>query len=190
MKKFIAKTIIKGKECKRAIFANDREEARRKLFKMGLEMFSLEETPYKANASYNNTRSLFIKRGFIEAVIVIFIIFTLAVLFFNKENGGGSLTASGSIYLNAQVKLRDRNFYITNKNNFNWENVKFIVNAGSSHGNYEFDIKIIDSRKTYILKTTQFARKDEMHLNTSLVLAEDFTIMCDTPKGKGYWHGR
>ena len=114
----------------------------------------------------------------ISIILVAVIIIALATL---------CRAPSRYVPLNATVTFDNTQFVITNKDNFDWTNVKMEVNGGLATLGFSYHTPGITAGKTYAVSGKQFFRPDGTQLNMALTIIQRFYITCDTPKGAGSW---
>lgn len=123
-------------------------------------------------------------------VVLGLIIFFIAII---SIGGGGenqkAETTPSTIDLNASVNFTGEQFVIANEDNFDWTDVKLEVNSGLLKGGYVLRTKKMIAGETYTVGALQFAKGDGTKLNPFAVKPLNFSIWCDTPKGKGFWYG-
>jgi hypothetical protein len=92
--------------------------------------------------------------------------------------------------LNASVHFDGAQYIISNNDDFDWTNVKLEVNAGLLKGGYVYNVAILKKQQTYTIGSMQFAKGDGTRFNPYTMKAINIDIWCDTPKGKGAYHGK
>lgn len=91
--------------------------------------------------------------------------------------------------LNASVRFTGTQFVITNNDNFNWENVQLEINPGLLKSGYKLNAGLMSAGYAYTVGALQFTKSNGTRFNSILIKAQSISIYCDTPKGKGYYHG-
>ena len=124
-------------------------------------------------------------------IVVIFIIALVGGLFKSgdKTEKPSTSTSAATIDLNATVRFTGTQFVIVNKDNFDWANVKLEVNSGLLKGGFVLKTQRMSAGETYTVGAMQFAKRDGTILNPFTIKPQNFSIWCDTPRGKGFWYG-
>lgn len=97
-------------------------------------------------------------------------------------------SSSQTIDLNASVTLQGTQFLITNKNNFDWTNIKMEVNRGLTTPGFAYNANKIPAGKTFTVTCSKFLKLDGTPFNPSTIQLLKFSIACDTPEGDGSWN--
>ena len=114
----------------------------------------------------------------ITAIIAVFVIIIAVAI-------GTCDTETTTIDILANVSYKDGQFTITNKNSFDWHDVKLYVNT-----DYTLRHPMIEANTTYTVGSMQFAKDDGTMFNPFTMKPVKFTIRADTPDGKrGWWSG-
>ena len=96
----------------------------------------------------------------------------------------GSMDSSSPyVALNASVRFTGAQFVIQNKDSFDWTNVKLEVNSA-----YLLETIRIAAGETYTVGAMQFAKSDGEKFNPFTHKPLNFSIWCDTPKGKAFYY--
>lgn len=96
---------------------------------------------------------------------------------------------SSEIILKASTEFNGTQFIITNKDNFDWTDVKLKVNSGLFSDGYTFKAYRIRAGETYTVEVMQFAKGDGTRLNPFQTKVLNIFIWCNTPKGNASWFG-
>lgn len=112
----------------------------------------------------------------------------------SSDNGGGgssssSSSSSSTVDLSASVRFTDTQFVIQNKDSFDWANVKLEVNSKTFSSGYVLKSGRMAAGETYTVGAMQFAKSDGLKFNPFTHKPLNFSIRCDTPKGKGFYYG-
>lgn len=91
--------------------------------------------------------------------------------------------------LKTTVDFNERQFIVTNNDDFDWTDVKLEVNAGLIRSGYIFKMRRMNAGATYTIGARRFVKGDGTRFNPLATKPQKFLIMCDTPKGKGFWSG-
>jgi hypothetical protein len=94
---------------------------------------------------------------------------------------------SQNVGLNAEVTFDGTQFVISNKNNFDWTNVKVEVNGGVVFPGFSYSIPQIAAEQTYTVSGVRFFKPDGSQFDPGTTKIQRFTISCDTPNGPGSW---
>jgi hypothetical protein len=94
---------------------------------------------------------------------------------------------SRNVGLNAAVTFDDTQFVISNKDDFDWTNVKMEVNGGVVFPGFSYSIPSIAAEKTYTVFGNRFFKPDGLQFDPATTIIQRFTIACDTPKGRASW---
>jgi len=107
-------------------------------------------------------------------ILIIFgIIWIIAVFSPSKKSESPSPPPPREeVDLNAQVLFTGTQFKITNKNNFNWTDVKLEVN-----GKYFYNVSIIKPNIEYTVGAMQFAKRDGTRFNPFTMKPRDFFLL-------------
>jgi len=128
------------------------------------------------------------KACLIVAGIFIFFIITILALS-NGESGTVSDATSSTIDLNASVSFTGEQFVITNANDFDWTNVELEINSVGLKSGYIYKPRMtMVAAGVYTVGVLQFAKKDGTKFNPFTTKPLNFSIWCDTPKGKGFYY--
>ena len=122
--------------------------------------------------------------GCLGLIVVIFIIALVSGLF----DSGDNTDKSSTIDLTASVSFTGTQFIIINIDTFDWTNVKLEVNSGLLKGGYVLKTQRMSSEETYTVGAMQFAKGDGTRLNPFTTKPQNFSIWCDTPRGRGFWY--
>ncbi|MBA7493693.1 hypothetical protein ES702_04255 [subsurface metagenome] len=82
-------------------------------------------------------------------------------------------------------------FIITNSDNFDWANVKLVINPSGFfvEGGYIFRMKRMRAGETYTIGGMRFAKRDGTRFNPLTTKPQSVYIVADTPKGTCSWKG-
>jgi len=120
-------------------------------------------------------------------ILVFFIIIGLSCT--NGESNTVSDTTSSTIDLNASVSFTGEQFIITNADDFDWTNVKLEINSVGLKSGYIYEPQItMVAAEVYTVGALQFAKKDGTKFNPFTIKPLNFSIWCDTLKGKGFYY--
>jgi len=132
-------------------------------------------------------------------VVVILSVIVLIVVSLSNDSGsssssgsGGSRSSSSSSYtvdLNAKVTYPGSQFVIQNNDSFDWTNVELGVNSKTFSSGYTLKIRRMSAGETYTVGAMQFAKSGGERFNPLTHKPRKFSIWCDTPRGKGSYHG-
>ena len=88
---------------------------------------------------------------------------------------------SSTVRLNANVTFTGTRFVISNKDSFDWKNVKLEI-LSETIGNY-FSLRVpkISAGETYTVGAVEFSKKDGIRFNPFTMKPKRFWIRCDTP---------
>ncbi|MBN1385181.1 MAG: hypothetical protein JW983_09905 [Elusimicrobia bacterium] len=114
---------------------------------------------------------------FIILTVLFFLTSLLEYVLFGKSK-------DSSIELNATIMFTETKFFITNENTFDWTNVEIEINPGIFKGGYKLTVDRVAAGQTYILKTLQFTKRDEIKFNPLKNKPHNILIKCDTSYGK------
>ena len=89
--------------------------------------------------------------------------------------------------LNAGITFDGIQFIITNKDNYAWTAVKFMLNSGIISGGYVLRHSRIEAKTTYTVGTLQFARSDGMRFNPNTMKPQSIVILADQGNCDLYW---
>lgn len=78
---------------------------------------------------------------------------------------------------------------ITNKDSFDWKNVKIEVTAGSKGTVYRCDLPSVGAMSYVTLEGSRFADSKDLSLNPAADKPTKLVIRCDTPDGPGFCEG-
>ena len=115
--------------------------------------------------------------GLVAVVLVVIVIAMVATC----------RSPSRSIGLNAQVTFDGTQFIISNKNDFDWTNVKVEVNGGVVFPGFSYSIPKIAAETTYTVFANRFFKPDGSQFDPATTKIQRFTIACDTPNESGSW---
>jgi hypothetical protein len=115
--------------------------------------------------------------GISTVLVVVIVIALIATCRSPSRNAG----------LNAAVTFDGAQFVISNKDNFDWTNVKMEVNGGVAFPGFSYSIPKIAAEKTYTVFGNRFFKPDGSQFDPSTTIIQRFTIACDTPKGPASW---
>ena len=93
------------------------------------------------------------------------------------------------VELNATVTLTSdgTQFLVSNKDNFDWTNVKMEINGGVVIPGFSCTVPKIASEKTYTVAGKRFFEPDGSQFDQNTTEIQRFSITCDTPQGPGSW---
>lgn len=131
-------------------------------------------------------------RHVISMFMLSFLLFLAAGSTDSGDSGGSSSSSSSSsstIDLNASVRFSGTQFIIQNKDSFDWTNVKLEVNSKTFSSGYILKSGRMTAGETYTVGALQFAKSDGEKFNPFTHKPLNFSIWCDTPKGKGFYYG-
>lgn len=100
----------------------------------------------------------------------------------------GSESQSGYVDLPGSVSFDGQQFTIRNQGSYDWTDCEMSINAGVISGGYDLNAGRIEAENTYTVGAMQFT-KDGERFNPFTHKPEDFDIYCDTPRGRGSYHG-
>jgi hypothetical protein len=91
--------------------------------------------------------------------------------------------------ITASVKFSGTEFIITNKDSFDWTNVRMEINGGIFSGGYDLKHPIIKAGETYSVGALQFADSDGNRFNPFQMKPKSFTVCGDTIYGLACYAG-
>lgn len=91
--------------------------------------------------------------------------------------------------LEAAVRFNGTQFTITNRDAFDWTDVKLEVNGGILSGGYELRQGRMQAGQTYTVGAMQFADSDGVRFNPFQMKPQKFVISADTPGGRAVYVG-
>jgi hypothetical protein len=94
---------------------------------------------------------------------------------------------SRNIGLNAAVTFDGAKFVISNRDNFDWTDVRVEVNGAVVLPGFSYGIPKIAAEETYTVFANRFFKPDGSQFDPTTTKIQRFTIACDTPKGSGSW---
>lgn len=121
--------------------------------------------------------------GFLVLVVIVYFI-----MFSGDDGEDEKETKPSSIDLTASVSFTGTQFVIINLDTFDWTNVRLEVNSGLLKSGYVLKTQRMSSEETYTVGAMQFAKGDGTRLNPFTTKPQNFSIWCDTPRGKGFWY--
>jgi len=128
--------------------------------------------------------------GCLAFIIIFIIIMVIASLSDSgSDSSRPSSSSSSSDDLNARVRFTGTEFVIVNNDSFDWTNVKLEVNSKTFSSGYILRTSLMEAGQTYTVGAMQFAKSDGEKFNPFTHKALNFSIWCDTPKGKGFYYG-
>ena len=122
--------------------------------------------------------------GFIVAVVVVIVLWAWL-----SGNGDSPRTPAPARDLKASVVFNQRQFVISNKDSFDWTNVRLEINYGLMSSGYQLKVPRIAAGQTYTVGAMQFAKSDGTRFNPRTTKAQKLFISCDTPNGKATYFG-
>ena len=121
---------------------------------------------------------------------VVLLLMILLAIASSSNSDGGSDSSSSTKELNASVQFTGTQFVITNKDSFDWKNVKLEVNSQGLKSGYILRTSLIEAGQTYTVGAAQFAKKDGERFNPFSHKATNFSIWCDLSGGtNGHYYG-
>jgi hypothetical protein len=129
-----------------------------------------------------------------KPVLLIFVVtwglmWTFSGLFTTKDGTEKPSEKKAFYDLRATVDFNGTQFLVTNNDDFDWTDVKLEVNSGLIRSGYVFKLSWMNAGATYTIVAMRFAKSDGTRFNSFTTKPQKFTILCDTPKGKGFWGG-
>lgn len=129
------------------------------------------------------------KKQGMGCLIFLGVIVIIAFIIFSGGDGENEKeTKPSSIDLTASVSFTGTQFVIINLDTFDWTNVRLEVNSGLLKSGYVLKTQRMSSEETYTVGAMQFAKGDGTRLNPFTTKPQNFSIWCDTPRGKGFWY--
>jgi len=104
-------------------------------------------------------------------------------------NGGDETGTTSTVDLAAQVRFTGTQIVIRNADPFDWTNVKLEINSGLVRGGFVLNVSRISAGQEYTVGAMQFAKGDGERFNPLTHKPQNFTISCDTPRGRGFYYG-
>jgi len=92
-----------------------------------------------------------------------------------------------SVGIHAEVTFDSTQFVISNKDDFDWTNVKAEVNGEVVFPGFLYSIPKIAAEQSYTVLASRFFKPDGSRFDPSTTEIQRFTIACDTPNGRGSW---
>lgn len=89
----------------------------------------------------------------------------------------------------AAVRFTGTQFVITNKDSFDWTNVKLEINGGIFSGGYQLKPERMKAGETYTVGALQFADSDGKRFNPFEMKPQKLSITADTPNGMAVYVG-
>lgn len=132
----------------------------------------------------------------VAAVVIVAAIIVFAAVGVSKSCAPNSGARSGerpdaparsTVDLNASVSFLQGEFIIANRDSFEWTNVKLEVNPGILSGGYTLRTDRLAAGETYSVGAMRFATSDGERFNPLTHKAQKFSIVADTPRGRGYY---
>lgn len=126
------------------------------------------------------------------SLLVVGVLLLLALGSTNSETGGSGASSgpsSSTVDLNATVSFNGTQFVISNRDSFDWTNVKLEVNSKTFSSGYILKTSLMKAGQVYTVGAMQFANSDGEKFNPFTHKALNLSIWCDTPKGKGFYYG-
>lgn len=108
----------------------------------------------------------------------------LMAVLFQLACFGGDSTSKPPPELNAQVQFNGTQFVITNKDSFDWRNVKMELNEM-----FELMHDRMVAGQTYTVGAMQFAKTDGTRFNPFQMKNQKFSIKAETPNGTAWYFG-
>lgn len=99
---------------------------------------------------------------------------------------------SSTVFLTATVSKIGSLIEITNKDTFDWTNIKLALNTKPSEpftSGYTLKVAVIKAGETYTPEASEFAKSDGEKFNPSSYKLMNTSIMCDIPQGSGWHYG-
>ena len=91
--------------------------------------------------------------------------------------------------LKANIDFDGSQFFITNRDTFDWTSVVIIVNSGLSPGSFRLRHPRVKAGQTYTVGAMQFANRDGQKFNPFTTKAKTIHIFCQTPYGERAYGG-
>jgi hypothetical protein len=88
------------------------------------------------------------------------------------------------IDLNASVQFTGTQFIIRNNDDFDWTDVRLVVDMGVLSG-YTFKASVLKAHGTYKVGAAEFVKNDGLRFNPFERKPQTFYIGCTTPQGGG-----
>jgi hypothetical protein len=160
------------------------EDERRKIYEEEKEKLETQQK-IKSEIDAKNTKTGCMGcLGFIGIVVGIIIVGTLIWSLFDDSK-------SSEVHLHATVTFNCSQFKITNKNDFNWDDVEIRINSESSNGGYWFKSQIhFIPDGEYTIDASRFAKRDGTRFNPLTIKPQNITITCVTSKGRGFYFAK
>ena len=121
--------------------------------------------------------------------LLVVIIFVCAVLFHAPPGRKRSLVSkdlsgSSTTRLNANVLFTGAKFLISNKDSFDWENVRLEIVSGTLGSGFSLKIPKISAGETFKVSASEFTKKDGTRFNPYAMKLQRFWIQCETPSSQ------
>ena len=181
-----------GKKSASELVANSEDEVRAKLEPLGVEIVSIKEAQPESASQKVQLPSRDTVMG---CLIVIIVVFVFIPGCFKSCMGSGSKKTSDSsaptsVDLKANAELKGGMIFITNRDDFDWTNVKLSINSGIFKGGYVYKTRKISAGTTYSIGVAEFAKGDGTRFNIFTTKVQSLGVFCDTPRGlEGFWNG-
>jgi hypothetical protein len=119
--------------------------------------------------------------------VIVVVIFIGVVFFYGtsgrKHTSGVNTGQSLTVKLNAKVAFSGARFVVSNKDSFDWKNVRMEIVPDSVEERFILSVSTILSGETYTAEATKFIRSDGIQFNPDKTKSGDFRIFCDTTIG-------
>ncbi len=128
------------------------------------------------------------RKGWMVALGMLFLlIIFIAGVGILVSDSGTKTERSQTKTLNASITFDGTQFIITNKDNYAWTAVKFMLNSGIISGGYVLRHSRIEAKTTYTVGTLQFAKSDGTRFNPNIMKPQSIVILADQGNCDLYW---
>ena len=128
------------------------------------------------------------RKGWMIALGMLFLLIILmAGIGIIVSDSGTKTERSQTKTLNASITFDGTQFIITNKDNYAWTSVKFMLNSGIISGGYVLRYSRIEAKTTYTVGVLQFAKSDGTRFNPNIMKPQSIVILADQGNCDLYW---
>ena len=119
--------------------------------------------------------------------VVFFLIILMAVVGIIVSDSETKTEISQTKTLDAGIIFNGTQFIITNKDNYAWTSVKFMLNSGIISGGYVLRYSRIEAKTTYTVGVLQFTKSDGTRFNPNTMKPQSIVILADQGNCDLYW---
>lgn len=116
--------------------------------------------------------------------LTIVVLGVIALMSVGSSGSSGSRSAPSTVDLNASVRFTGTQVHITNGDTFAWSECKVEINDKFNH-----QLGEVAAGATAQVGALLFADDDGMRFNPFQYAAKEIFIVCQTPRGRGYYTG-